>query len=139
MRIKSVGTTASVPAATLAQNTIGIGTAERRALNDPQGVLLIFQGETLIGRLYRGARRGGDPFPASTMDQLYGSYVDTHRDARATWTPSGVEPPACPHCGYVGFYRYRPEDGASLCASCYATVLDAAGGSAARHRAPAGS
>jgi hypothetical protein len=110
---------ARIPAASTAQqNRIGIGTAEDRALNDPQGILVVMRGGDIVGRLYRATRRGGDPFPGSTMVQLYGDYIDTHLDARAQWQPQGVEPPTCPHCGHIGYYRYRVEDGMDYCDHC---------------------
>jgi hypothetical protein len=108
------------------QEQIGIGTAEKWALEDAQGVLVVMQGNKVAGRLYKAAARGADPFPASTMNQLYGDYIDTHLDARSRWRPAGVEPPTCPHCGHQGFYRIRPEDGVSYCDECGETVAKGA-------------
>ena len=105
------------------QEKIGIGTAEKWALEDAQGVLVVMRGDKIAGRLYMAVERGADPFPASTMGQLYGDYIDTHLDARSRWRPAGVEPPTCPHCGHQDFYRYRVENGMSYCTGCGQDVL----------------
>lgn len=113
---------ARVPAASVAQRKIGIGTAEKRALADSQGVLVVMDGEEIVGRLSKAAERGADPFPASNMGQLYGDYINTHLDARASWRPKGVKLPKCPHCGHIGFYRYRVADSMSYCDHCGKTI-----------------
>ena len=106
------------------QQAIGIGSAERLALDSPAGVLIVMQEDRVAGRLFMGTVRGDDVFPASTMGQLYGDYIDTHPDARSRWRPAGVAPPICSHCGYQDFFRYRVGDGAFYCGGCGETVSE---------------
>jgi hypothetical protein len=115
-----------VPAGrTAQQDKIGIGMAEEWALADPQGVLIVMRGDRFAGRLYRGARRGNDdPFPASTMGQLYGEYINTNPDARSELRPAGIDFPTCPNCGHQDFFRYRAVDGASYCDNCGETIAE---------------
>jgi hypothetical protein len=104
------------------QQQMGIGTAERWALNAPERVLVVMRDEEIAGRLYMAAR-SSDPFPGSNMGQLYGDYISTHLDARSQWRPVGTEPPTCPHCGHVGFYRYRASDKKQYCDNCGESIL----------------
>jgi ribosomal protein L37AE/L43A len=110
------------PARQVQQEAIGIGSAERLALKSPARVLMVMREDEVAGRLFLGTMRGGDVFPASTMGQLYGDYMDTHPDARSRWRPAGLEPPTCPHCGYQAFFHYRVDDGEFYCGKCDKTV-----------------
>lgn len=117
-----------VPAGrTAQQDAMGIGMAEKWAMSDGQGVLVVMRGDNIAGRLYVTAKRGGgDPFPASTMGQLYGDYINTHPDARAKWRPAGMKEPTCPHCGHQDIFRYRVKDRALYCDKCGQTVSEGA-------------
>lgn len=104
-----------VPA--IQRQEVGIGAAERMALKSPGGVVVALQDAEVLGFVHQ-ASKSVEPFPGSTMGQLYGDYITQSPDARAEWRPAGVEPPACPHCGHQGFYRYRVEDGTLACSAC---------------------
>jgi hypothetical protein len=114
---------AHIPAARqVQQDAIGIGTAERLAPRSPARALVVKRGEKAVGRFYAPFRGAEDVFPGSTMGQLYGDYISQAPDARATWRPSGVAPPVCPHCGHVGFFRYRASDKTFYCSNCSETI-----------------
>lgn len=109
-----------IPAAAQGQkDQIGIGLAEARAEGAPSGVLAVMEGSRLIGRLDHSVRRSGpEVFPASDMGSLYGSYINTHQDARAQWRPPQVPPPTCRHCGHQDFFDIDLERQVDVCRDC---------------------
>lgn len=109
------------------QEKIGIGTAEKWALEDAQGVLVVMRENEIAGRLYMAVERGdGGSDIFSTAGKLHGEYINTHPDERSRWRPAGVKLPICPRCGHQDFYRICPRDGTFYCDKCGETIAEGA-------------